>query len=560
MRLFKLMSTTFDNFDDTIKNFLSKTFNNLGLQYSHSQVFGTIFDGIKGVIENAMFYIEDALNEQNVYTASRKKSIYSLAKVSGFNAYYGSAAQGTLVASTSINNGLSSKATKIYINNYANVMNRNTGVTYSLSLSTDYLMFDISKPLSTVEIKIIQGTRISGNYTAKGNALETINIATNGLYDTEYITVSVDGKKWTRVYNLYDMTEDGEQYIANIGYDSELEIMFGNGIYGKKLDEGQTVTVEYMSHSGTLGNILPNTTTDFIFSDYGFDSLGNQVNPNDYIKLKMKNCVSGGTNADSISFIKNMIGYNSRSMVLASAENFELFFKRFSFIGHVNCWTEQNTMVMTASCLKNITDKVNSDIEEYYNLESDDILLDDDEKEMITNTLSNSNNTFAGITLKFEDPIIRRFAFICYVKVDDIYNRDLAKQNIRESLAKYFMNLPNDTTFIPKSDFITTILDNSTVIKSVDIDIISELGEQTFRDGYYNYYKLQLINGNYEYISRKVLYEEDSYPGIDSFGNISLSSKLEMPFLNGGFNYYPNKTDGDTSTKIRIEPVQVYFI
>lgn len=560
MRLFKLMSTTFDNFDNTIKNFLSKTFNDLGLQYSHSQVFGAIFDGIKGVIENAMFYIEDALNEQNIFTASRKKSVYSLAKMSGFNAYYGSAAQGTLVASTSVNNGLSSKATKIYINNYAKVMNRNTGMSYSIVLSTDYLMFDISKPLTSIEMKICQGSKISGQYTAKGNALETVTVSTSGLYDTQYVDVYVDGTKWTRVYNLYDMTEDGQEYIANIGYESELEIMFGNGIYGKKLEEGQSIVVEYLSHSGTQGNILPNTTTDFIFSDYGFDSLGNQVNPNDYIKLKMKNCVSGGTNADSISFIRNMVGYNSRSMVLASVENFELFFKRFSFIGHVNCWSEQNSMVVTASCLKNISDKVNSDISEYYNLSEDDIILNDDEKEMITNTLANSNNTFAGITLKFQDPIIRKFAFICYVKVDDVYNKDIAKENIKEALANYFMNLPNDTTFIPKSDFITSILNNSTVIKSVDIDIVSGLAEQTFRDGYYNYYKLQLINGNYEYISKKVLYEEDSYPGLDSFGNISLSSKLEMPFLNGGFNYYPNKTDGDTSTKIRIEPVQVYFI
>ena len=58
----------------------------------------TIFDGIKGVMQNIMFYIEDALTEQNIYTATRKKSIYSLAKISGFEANYGNAAGGVLIA------------------------------------------------------------------------------------------------------------------------------------------------------------------------------------------------------------------------------------------------------------------------------------------------------------------------------------------------------------------------------------------------------------------------------------------------------------------------------
>ena len=80
-KLFSIMQTSFDNFDSTVRQYLSKTFNNLGMQYTHSQIFGVIFDGIKGVMQNALFYVEDALTEQNVFMASRKKSVYSLAKL-----------------------------------------------------------------------------------------------------------------------------------------------------------------------------------------------------------------------------------------------------------------------------------------------------------------------------------------------------------------------------------------------------------------------------------------------------------------------------------------------
>ena len=57
MKLFKIIQTSFDNFDKSVRDYLSKTFNNLGLEYTHNQIFGVIFDGIKGIMQNVMFYI-----------------------------------------------------------------------------------------------------------------------------------------------------------------------------------------------------------------------------------------------------------------------------------------------------------------------------------------------------------------------------------------------------------------------------------------------------------------------------------------------------------------------
>ena len=138
MNLFKKTELSFDKFDETIKRYLAKTFNNLGLEYTHTQIFGIIYDGIKGVMENIMFYIEDALTEQNIYKATRKESVYSLAKISGFEAYYGAAACGTIICQVLLNNGLSSKSSKIYLQDKTTLVNRNTGITYTLILPTNY--------------------------------------------------------------------------------------------------------------------------------------------------------------------------------------------------------------------------------------------------------------------------------------------------------------------------------------------------------------------------------------------------------------------------------------
>ena len=146
-------------------------------------------------------------------------------------------------------------------------------------------------------------------------------------------------------------------------------------------------------------------------------------------------------------------------------------------------------------------------------------------------------------SIQFKDPVIRKFAFITYIKTDNVYNRELAKSNVRSSLAKYFINLDEGVQFIPKSDLIKKIIDESDVIKSCDIDIISEVAEETFYNGYYDKYELKYINGYYQYVTTRYIYEEDNTPCLDSYDNISLDSKLEIPILHGGFKYYPDKTD-----------------
>ena len=213
MNLFKKTELSFDKFDQTIKRYLAKTFNNLGLEYTHTQIFGIIYDGIKGIMENIMFYIEDALTEQNIYKATRKESVYSLAKISGFEAYYGAAACGTIICQVLLNNGLSSKSSKIYLQDKTTLVNRNTGITYTLILPTNYYLIDLSKPLMSHEFKIVQGKFVRSTYVAKGYNLETIHMTCTSLFDRSYFEVKVNGEIWNEVGNLYDMGENTNDYI-----------------------------------------------------------------------------------------------------------------------------------------------------------------------------------------------------------------------------------------------------------------------------------------------------------------------------------------------------------
>ena len=273
----------------------------------------------------------------------------------------------------------------------------------------------------------------------------------------------------------------------------------------------------------------------------------------------MQNCVSGGNESDTIEFIKNMVGTNSRSLVLASEDNFSLFFKRFSFIGYINCWGNSNSMFINVTCLSNIKNNI-KDIEDYYNIKINDMLLNNEQKNMIISTLDNSNKSFAGITMKFIDPVIRQYAFICYIKVDNVYNKDTAIQDIRKYLADYFINLPNNTLFIAKSTLINLLVNNIECIKAVELEIISKYGEDAYYDNQYTQYELTNINNSYQYLETNKVYEKNIYPGLDGYGNISLNSKLEIPILRGGFNYYIDKDNNNKTNLVKIPDIQVYFI
>ena len=556
MKLFKLNQTTFENFDSSVNNYLSKAFSSLGIQYSDNQIFKVIFNGIKGIVQNIMVYIEDAFTEQNVETATRKKSLYSLAKISGYEAYYGSAATGILSATFISNTNLTETIRKIYINNHSYIQNVATGMNYIIYLQTDRYVFDINKPLMNYEFKVIQGFFNSSNYTAQGTVLETIHLNINGLYDKNYIKVFVNNKEWQQVSNLYDMTQDGEEFVLSIGFDNELDISFGNGVYGKLLDEGDNVRIEYITHNGEQGNVS-NLSNTFRFLSNGYDYNGDSIDLNNYIKLSLENYISGGTNSDSVSTVRSMIGYNSRSNVLASIDNYILFLKHFSFLGNFNVWAEENSSTLMINAitnrLKNITD-----ISEYENIVNTELLLTQDQKDSILTVFNNSNNTFAGININFVDPIIYQYAIIAYVKLEDNYYKDIVENNIKEQILIYFSQKNFNVDFIAKSDILKHILDNVNHIKSLTLEIVSDKNEQAAKNGYYYKYTTTVYNNKVNYVKKRYGYEPGNPVGLDSIGNIYVDSNLYMPLLRGGFIYYPDKNN--TTNQSTINTVNIIFI
>lgn len=556
MKLFKTIETSFNRFDETVRAYLSKTFASLNIPYQHSQVFTVIFDGIKGVMQNIMFYIEDALSEQNIYTARRKKSIYNLATLSGYEPSYGTAAVGTVTMQVEVNNGLSTKSSKIYIPNGCLLQDPNKGLLYNTVINSEYYVIDVSKPIINHELKVLQGQFNHANFVSEGKPLERFNITTPELFDKDYIEVRVDNELWSPVQNFYDLV--GNSYIVTVGFNNEITIQFGNNVHGTQLKEGQTVQVRYLTHSGILGNITLQNAR-LMFRDYVVDAYGNSVNPNEYVNITVNNVIAGGSNAESINFVRNMVGKNSRSSVLATPDNFKLFLSRFSFIGYTKIWSEYNSMVVNCILTRNLKELYKKNTN-YFDLSPKDILLSNSEQEQIKTTLKNSNRSFAGTTINIIEPIISKYALVFYIKAKNNNYKKTIEQSVKTSLAQYLSKRLTNTRKIVKSDIIKELSDING-IESIVVDIISGDNERAYRDGYYTLYKKEFVNGTEKYVPYKRAYEPSKQVGLDMSGNIELDSDLRIPLITGSIRYYYNKNNREHKyDSITMDAVTINFV
>lgn len=561
MRLFELISTNFENFDETVKTYLQKSLRSLGIEYSSSNIFGLILNVIKGVMQNAMFYIEDAFTEQNIYTAKRKKSIYNLAKISGYVPYYGTSATGTINVfsiagqTVQLTGGNTSISTKLYIKDGTQVRNNTSGIVYTIMLPVDEYIIDISKPLVQHEFKIVEGVMSYASFTASGKAFETFSVGVNGLWDRNYMYVYVNNELWSEVNSIYDLSQYQKGYTITPGFDSLFSVTFGNDIYGYQLKSGDTIVVKFLTHNGSSGNT---SSDNFVFESMIFNSKGTAVNPNEYLLVSISNKVTGGTNADSIDTVKEAIGKDTQTNTYVTTENYELFLSRFSFVGWCSVFADSSNLLITGCCLRGLSSTSTS--VDYFNIKAKNLYLTDHEKEIISDTLDNSNKAFAGINFELIDPIIRQYAAIVYVKLEDnTSSRGTITEKIRNTFAEYFMALSRSTKYIAKSALINKLItDIPDTFTSIEFDFISDETESAFYNGYYTEYEYKNENGSGKYVKVNKNYEKESTPGLDTFGNIELTSDLEFPLLTSGFKYYPDKSSKSDSIVIQ-DAVMVYY-
>ena len=534
MRLFTLLQMQYTEFQNSVKTYLSKTLSNFGTKYGNNTIFGQLINVLTSVTQNMLLYVEDSLVEQNKYTAQRKKSIYGLAAISGYNPSLGKAASCAVKIIFKPN---SYQNLNILLSNRTKLLCTQNGLNYNVMLPQEAIILNIENNNSSRIVNIVEGKFETQEFYSGGGQLYTQNVVFNGDIDIDYLEVRINDELWERCESLYDMDPDGKQYMCRTSIKKGIDLVFGNDQHGRKLKEGDKITVTYLVHSGELGNIISNEGVGFLFQENLVNISGEELDGNQVFNIALAETdgINSGTYSETTQQVREMIGYNSRALVLADPKNYKNLLNKFSFCGYNRTWCEEGSLVINSIILKNYKLQLQTGLD-YFSLKESDFFLSEAQRNSIINYIDNSGQQLAGTIFNIFNPELCKYAAYIYVKTKtNQIDQTLLTNKIKNLVGEFFSNVQSDI-FIPKSDIVHLLKENISEIDGVDVYFISERNERALKEKQYTnkIYKYNPSKGTYDVKEEtvKLLDGQDPGLGMDAHGNIYLLLGLRFKSLN----------------------------
>jgi hypothetical protein len=160
-------------------------------------------------------------------------------------------------------------------------------------------------------LAITEGTLLKKQFVVNGS-LDQRFILDNSYIDTSTIRVHVRasdetgiGSLYNRVDNIFKIDGTSEIYLVQEIRDEKYELLFGDGRFGKKLENGSVITVTYLISDGVLGN----GATSFSFNGTFVNENGVTEIPNNTITITTLQSARNGSNIESIDSVR---GYAPR--------------------------------------------------------------------------------------------------------------------------------------------------------------------------------------------------------------------------------------------------------
>tara|TARA_B100001079_G_scaffold265656_1_gene271691 strand:- start:1729 stop:3822 length:2094 start_codon:yes stop_codon:yes gene_type:complete len=139
------------------------------------------------------------------------------------------------------------------------------GQSFIFSILDDITVPVVDNLATFDDIKICEGTLLQSNYTFSSRNPNQKFILPNTGVDTELISVGVKENEFTTATtkyslkdNIFEINENSRCYFIQEISDERYEIFFGDGIFGRVLEDQNFITVQYIATNGVDGNGVSN--------------------------------------------------------------------------------------------------------------------------------------------------------------------------------------------------------------------------------------------------------------------------------------------------------------
>ena len=246
----------FDQIKTQIKNYLraNSTFTDFDFEGSN---FSVLIDTLAYNTYISSFNANMVVNESFLDSATLRENVVSLARNIGYVPRSRTAATAGItfeVTSATPTPTMTLKAGLVCVGNYDDT-------SYVFSIPEDITTTTTSSGTGSkatfgtadAPIKIYEGTFLTKRFTYDGS-LDFKFILNNPFIDTSTIVVFVGDREYKKVDNILRVDKDSEIFLLQEVQDEKYEILFGDGLIGRKLENDARVTVSYITTNGTSGN------------------------------------------------------------------------------------------------------------------------------------------------------------------------------------------------------------------------------------------------------------------------------------------------------------------
>ena len=301
----KFTNLDFDQIKTSIKDYIRANSDFTDFDYEGSN-FSVLIDTLAYNTYITAFNSNMIVNESFLDSATLRENVVSLARNIGYVPKSRTAAQASVhfdVATSSSSPTLTLQAGLVCVG-----AQNNSSYVFSIpeSITTTINSGVATFGSQTNPIVVYQGTYLSKTFTVDGSLDQTF-ILNNSFIDTStirvYIKGSADtglGREYKRVDNILNIDSTSETYLIQEIQDEKYELLFGDGVFGKKLENDAIITVSYIITDGADGN----GPALFSWGGSVTNSVNQKISPSSTPLIKTVSAASNGGNIESIDSVK----------------------------------------------------------------------------------------------------------------------------------------------------------------------------------------------------------------------------------------------------------------
>lgn len=305
----KFTNLDFDQIRTSIKDYLRANSNFTDFDFEGSN-FAVLIDTLAYNTYITAFNSNMVVNESFLDSATVRENVVSLARNIGY------VPRSRTSSTAQVSFSISVPPTSTNPIRYTPTVTLQSGLVCTGASGGSSYIFSTPDNISTSvvngiatfnNIEVKEGTFLKKQFTVDGS-LDQRFILDNSFIDTSTIRVYVKGISdtgigypYTLVDNIFNVDAESKIFLIQEVQDEKYELLFGDNIFGKKLENNSIITITYIVTDGKDGN----GTNSFTFAGSLKDASNNTVIPTNTITVTTNQSSQNGSDIETIDSIKN---------------------------------------------------------------------------------------------------------------------------------------------------------------------------------------------------------------------------------------------------------------